>query len=139
MFSFSFTALRWFIVYFCFVFVNIFDDAIRVLNTFFSCPPFQADIAQLPVAHARTPQFQGNPFDVTFCTTTIVRKKCGNRLHMRTRSIPVTWLPVPVTWFPVTSDDVTSDSSTSLHLQCDFSCADILLTPVFKGDRFGQL
>jgi hypothetical protein len=30
----------------------------------------------------------------TFCTTTIVRKKRGNRLRMRTRSLP--WLPVMV-------------------------------------------
>jgi hypothetical protein len=143
-----------------------------------------SDIAQLPVAHARTPPFQGNPFGVTwrlmtslpvkrpdygeycstsgcayahpskgnpfgvtwrfmtshqvsmllpvmrnstFCTTTIVRKS-GNRLSMRTRSLPFTWLPV--TSFPVrtASCDVTSGSTTSHHhLRCDFSCNDILL------------
>jgi hypothetical protein len=97
-----------------------------------------SDIAQLPVAQARTPPFQRNPFGVTwrlmtshpvamllpvihngtFCTTTIVRKMHWNWLCMRTRSLPVTWLPVPVTWLPVTSipvraasGDVTSGSS----------------------------
>ena len=43
----------------------------------------------------------------TFCTTTIVRKKCGNRLCMR--SLPwLTWLPVP--WLPVTPFPIRADS-----------------------------
>ena len=35
----------------------------------------------------------------TFCTTTIVSKKRGNRLRMRT--FPVMWLPVPVASLPI--------------------------------------
>ena len=45
----------------------------------------------------------------TFCTTTILRKKRGHQLRVRTRSLPVTWLPItsfPVTWLPVTSPPV---------------------------------
>jgi hypothetical protein len=86
--------------------------------------PNMVDIAELPVAHI--PPFQGNPEEVTwclmtshpvamsvmrsgtFCTTTIVRKKRGNRLRMRTRSLPVMCLPVPVTWLLMTSFPVTS-------------------------------
>jgi hypothetical protein len=69
--------------------------------------PTRADIAQLPVAHAHTPPFQGNPFGVTshpvamllpvmrngtFCTTTIVRKSEGTccacaRDHFRSRDL----------------------------------------------------
>jgi hypothetical protein len=68
--------------------------------------PTWADIAQLLVAHASTPPFQRNSFEVTWslttshpvamsvmrngtlCATTIVRKKRGNRW------LPVTSLPV---------------------------------------------
>ena len=74
---------------------------------------------QLPVAHVRT---RGNPVTLltvalsvmhndTFCTTTIVRKKRGNRLRMRTRSLPFTWLPIPVRAGEVTYGSFT----TSLH------------------------
>jgi hypothetical protein len=78
--------------------------------------PTRANIAQLSVAHAHTPPFQGNPFGVTWRLmtshpvsmlrpvmrngtfyTTIIRRKRGNLLRMRTRSLPVN--PVPVTWF----------------------------------------
>ena len=70
----------------------------------------------------------------TFCTTTIIRKKRGKNTGVRTRSLPVTWLPVPITWLPVTSfpvraacGDVTSGSSSSLLLKCSFDCPYMLL------------
>ena len=98
--------------------------------------PTRANIAQLPVVHARTPPFQENPFGVTWRLmtshpvamllpvmrngTSKVWKKHGNRLHMHTWSLPVTWLPVPDTWLPVTSflvravpGDITPGSSSS--------------------------
>jgi hypothetical protein len=68
------------------------------------------DVSGNHVLRMHTP-FQGIIFGVTshpvamsvmrngiFCTTTIVRKKCGNRLHMRTRSLPWrhTWSEVPL-------------------------------------------
>ena len=83
-------------------------------------------------AHARnlgnpsvTSGSHGTWTTVDYCTTTIVRQKCGNPsflLHMRAsegtpsmsrdhRSLPVIWLPVRV--LPVTSGHVTSGRSTS--------------------------
>jgi hypothetical protein len=51
------------------------------------------------------------------------------------------WLPVPVTWLQVTSflvraasGDVTSGSSASLLLKCDFGCPYILLCLVFSAN-----
>jgi hypothetical protein len=60
--------------------------------------PTRADIAQPEVAHAHTlprvaMQLPVMPND-TFCTTSIVRTKRGNRLHVRTRSLPVMWPPI---------------------------------------------
>ena len=111
--------------------------------------PTRANIVQLPVAHARTPLFQWSPFGITwrlmtsnpvamllpimrngtFFTTTIVRKKRGNWLYMRMRSLPVTYGSDRMTSGSghVTTDDVTSGSSTSLHLKYDFSCPYLLL------------
>ena len=58
--------------------------------------------------------FQGTHFGVmrndTFCTTTIVRKKRGNRLRMRTQSLP--WHPVLV---KVSSGDVLPVRAASGH------------------------
>ena len=123
--------------------------------------PNRVVIGQFSVGHACIPPFQRNPFGVTwrlmtshlvakllpvmrngtFCITTIVRKKRGNRWRMRTRSFPVMWLPVPVTWLPVTSflvrvasGDVTSGSSASLLLKCDFGSPYILLCLVFSAN-----
>ena len=64
----------------------------------------------------------------TFCTITIVRKKRGDRLRVRTRSLPVTWLSItsfPVTWFSVTSPPVAPP-------KYDLNRADILLRAVHR-------
>ena len=103
--------------------------------------PTWADIAQFP--HARTPPFQVNPLGVTwlsvmshplamsvmrngtFCTTIIVRKKCGGKSG---HAQAITSGHVTSRSGHVTSGDVTSGSTSSHLLKCGFGCPYILLS-----------